>query len=150
MVGIKSGKLLVIACRANSRFIPGVVCSCPKPQPVQRGRNLLVAESLRHLPNDSDRFDIRTPSVFAGCVLLYPEFRMAVSRPVNHQDDLADFLIHVDDDLVNENAYQPLFQSHVGDRKSTRLNSSHLVISYAVFCLKKKKVKSTAVVLTPS
>src|SRR2546426_8350138 len=27
------------------------------------------------------------------------------------------------------------------DRKSTRLNSSHLVISYAVFCLKKKKSK---------
>src|SRR5256885_12925709 len=26
-----------------------------------------------------------------------------------------------------------------GDRKSTRLNSSHLVISYAVFCLKKKQ-----------
>src|SRR5256885_9779279 len=26
------------------------------------------------------------------------------------------------------------------DRKSTRLNSSHLVISYAVFCLKKKKL----------
>src|SRR2546426_4664197 len=30
----------------------------------------------------------------------------------------------------------------VGDRKSTRLNSSHLVISYAVFCLKKKKKKT--------
>src|SRR5256885_16946119 len=30
----------------------------------------------------------------------------------------------------------------VGDRKSTRLNSSHLVISYAVFCLKKKKKKA--------
>src|SRR5256885_1407590 len=29
-----------------------------------------------------------------------------------------------------------------GDRKSTRLNSSHLVISYAVFCLKKKKTPS--------
>src|SRR5256885_13199497 len=28
------------------------------------------------------------------------------------------------------------------DRKSTRLNSSHLVISYAVFCLKKKKNKA--------
>src|SRR5438034_5662078 len=27
------------------------------------------------------------------------------------------------------------------DRKSTRLNSSHTVISYAVFCLKKKKLK---------
>src|SRR5947207_5939556 len=29
--------------------------------------------------------------------------------------------------------------SRKGDRKSTRLNSSHTVISYAVFCLKKKK-----------
>src|SRR3989454_5177545 len=29
------------------------------------------------------------------------------------------------------------------DRKSTRLNSSHLVISYAVFCLKKKKTNNT-------
>src|SRR6266851_7984137 len=28
-----------------------------------------------------------------------------------------------------------------GDRKSTRLNSSHITISYAVFCLKKKKKK---------
>src|SRR5438132_3136983 len=30
----------------------------------------------------------------------------------------------------------------VGDRKSTRLNSSHTVISYAVFCLKKKKLRT--------
>src|SRR2546426_2440273 len=30
---------------------------------------------------------------------------------------------------------------NVVDRKSTRLNSSHLVISYAVFCLKKKKMR---------
>src|SRR5690348_18106522 len=29
---------------------------------------------------------------------------------------------------------------HLGDRKSTRLNSSHPSISYAVFCLKKKKI----------
>src|SRR5256885_4589683 len=31
------------------------------------------------------------------------------------------------------------------DRKSTRLNSSHLVISYAVFCLKKKKKKKNKI-----
>src|SRR3989454_9186432 len=35
-----------------------------------------------------------------------------------------------------------------GDRKSTRLNSSHLVISYAVFCLK-KKIVSRARILCP-
>src|SRR5256885_11092836 len=34
------------------------------------------------------------------------------------------------------------------DRKSTRLNSSHLVISYAVFCLKKKK--KNYIVYTPA
>src|SRR2546426_2970510 len=32
----------------------------------------------------------------------------------------------------------------IRDRKSTRLNSSHLVISYAVFCLKKKKKSACA------
>src|SRR5256885_13169223 len=32
-----------------------------------------------------------------------------------------------------------IFVQRSPDRKSTRLNSSHLVISYAVFCLKKKK-----------
>src|SRR5947207_5072128 len=34
------------------------------------------------------------------------------------------------------------------DRKSTRLNSSHTVISYAVFCLKKKKKKNKSKTLT--
>src|SRR2546427_6037142 len=33
----------------------------------------------------------------------------------------------------------PAFMGCMGDRKSTRLNSSHSQISYAVFCLKKKK-----------
>src|SRR2546426_4470087 len=35
------------------------------------------------------------------------------------------------------------FMISIQDRKSTRLNSSHLVISYAVFCLKKKKKHKT-------
>src|SRR5690348_17434455 len=36
----------------------------------------------------------------------------------------------------------------VGDRKSTRLNSSHPSISYAVFCLKKKNIPNTSLKLT--
>src|SRR5260221_3330452 len=35
-----------------------------------------------------------------------------------------------------------------GDRKSTRLNSSHTVISYAVFCLKKKKNNDVMLAVT--
>src|SRR5258708_22070004 len=36
------------------------------------------------------------------------------------------------------------FEASYRDRKSTRLNSSHQIISYAVFCLKKKKYKIRA------
>src|SRR2546426_8587271 len=42
--------------------------------------------------------------------------------------------------LTNRVIVSPMCQ--YVDRKSTRLNSSHLVISYAVFCLKKKKKTS--------
>src|SRR5258708_13513548 len=37
-----------------------------------------------------------------------------------------------------------------GDRKSTRLNSSHQIISYAVFCLKKKKITPRSYPHTPA
>src|SRR5256885_8662941 len=43
-------------------------------------------------------------------------------------------------DLVTSSARAATAEA-AQDRKSTRLNSSHLVISYAVFCLKKKKKK---------
>src|SRR5258705_9816136 len=43
------------------------------------------------------------------------------------------------DRLVDHVARDPLAAVGHRDRKSTRLNSSHLGISYAVFCLKKKK-----------
>src|SRR5688500_4993251 len=43
--------------------------------------------------------------------------------------------------LLFESTPQPIWV--YGDRKSTRLNSSHLVISYAVFCLKKKKHRNS-------
>src|SRR5436305_3801481 len=50
-----------------------------------------------------------------------------------------------DVDVARRHPSRPLFAEHgIGlrparDRKSTRLNSSHVRISYAVFCLKKKK-----------
>src|SRR5256885_1202758 len=42
-----------------------------------------------------------------------------------------------------EVGYYPVRPTPAGDRKSTRLNSSHLVISYAVFCLKKKNFQTS-------
>src|SRR2546426_5415884 len=43
--------------------------------------------------------------------------------------------------IYNNTANAIFLKGNLRDRKSTRLNSSHLVISYAVFCLKKKKIK---------
>src|SRR3712207_7332422 len=42
-------------------------------------------------------------------------------------------------------ARQPAVETVPPDRKSTRLNSSHANISYAVFCLKKKKKKEKSI-----
>src|SRR5256885_4753872 len=46
--------------------------------------------------------------------------------------------LSINTDLVRD-ILTRFIRSEITDRKSTRLNSSHLVISYAVFCLKKKK-----------
>src|SRR5438067_3682613 len=43
-----------------------------------------------------------------------------------------------------QRAPEPSRSHRVADRKSTRLNSSHVSISYAVFCLKKKIIGNTA------
>src|SRR3712207_7823537 len=53
-------------------------------------------------------------------------------------DDLVVVPLLVIGDLVGRDGGQDVLEQ-VQDRKSTRLNSSHANISYAVFCLKKKK-----------
>src|SRR5205807_10100973 len=63
---------------------------------------------------------------------LYQKFRPQASQ---HR------LVWVGRDACGRNFWYRSIVNSV-DRKSTRLNSSHLVISYAVFCLKKKKMTS--------
>src|SRR5256885_2543203 len=59
-------------------------------------------------------------------------FRSLEAGQVRHRD--------VEDGDVRIALGRELQRLRAVDRKSTRLNSSHLVISYAVFCLKKKKL----------
>src|SRR2546430_9611450 len=47
---------------------------------------------------------------------------------------------------IQDDSFLLIFNAGGEDRKSTRLNSSHSQISYAVFCLKKKKKKTTLLV----
>src|SRR5256885_10510783 len=78
---------------------------------------------------------IRRPprsTLFPYTTLFRSEGLQHVDRgDVDARDDLAD-------GLVGQEVDQRLHLRKLRDRKSTRLNSSHLVISYAVFCLKKK------------
>src|SRR5436190_6311564 len=60
------------------------------------------------------------------------------TMPISH---IEHFLIAADDLDATRDWY-----ARVLDRKRTRLNSSHTVISYAVFCLKKKKMKTTVTI----
>src|SRR3989454_3523696 len=78
------------------------------------------------VPDEAGDEDVGRPSVHLGrCA------HLAQPPPLEDRDALAHG--HGLDLIVGH-------VHHGRDRKSTRLNSSHLVISYAVFCLKKKKV----------
>src|SRR3712207_7048528 len=61
-----------------------------------------------------------------------------VGRVVGRGHVLGQQAVHKVGDLVEPDG-GPVQRGKVKDRKSTRLNSSHANISYAVFCLKKKK-----------
>src|SRR3712207_7129629 len=52
--------------------------------------------------------------------------------------------------LAQRECARPGFHEQRIDRKSTRLNSSHANISYAVFCLKKKKSSQISIPTSPS
>src|SRR5690625_6556040 len=54
-------------------------------------------------------------------------------------EDMNELLVSLNNTEHEEQLIKDLLQN-VLDRKSTRLNSSHVAISYAVFCLKKKKI----------
>src|SRR5690349_22046645 len=63
----------------------------------------------------------------AGAPQAEEDLALAARRADAHRSVRADHVLH------------HAGANPVGDRKSTRLNSSHVEISYAVFCLKKKK-----------
>src|SRR5258708_30475977 len=67
---------------------------------------------------------------------LFPYTTLFRSKVMNLFNQRGDWTVEV---RGGQTAIWPPRTSTVQDRKSTRLNSSHQIISYAVFCLKKKK-----------
>src|SRR5256885_7989203 len=69
----------------------------------------------------------------------HPSFWLLVPKPAPFRDSLLSPGHFCTSQIARISTVCDAWFDHSGDRKSTRLNSSHLVISYAVFCLKKKK-----------
>src|SRR5256885_10253437 len=70
---------------------------------------------------------------------------ISIEQPEVHihprlQADLGDLIAEATKPPYGHRFLIETHSEHLVDRKSTRLNSSHLVISYAVFCLKKKNI----------
>src|SRR5258708_13909351 len=62
--------------------------------------------------------------------------KLVITFPPGGSTDIAARILQP---RLGEVAARPVIVENRPDRKSTRLNSSHQIISYAVFCLKKKK-----------
>src|SRR3712207_7682886 len=58
----------------------------------------------------------------------FPRSKLMIIKTISLSEDSPEIMVHFE------------FITSNGDRKSTRLNSSHVNISYAVFCLKKKNI----------
>src|SRR5256885_1977417 len=77
---------------------------------------------------------------FAGLIDVQDRMLYNRSYTTGHKAHRARATIEIGEAVGWEAAHDVLYAGALDmDRKSTRLNSSHLVISYAVFCLKKKK-----------
>src|SRR3712207_8519470 len=88
--------------------------------------------------NDTATTEIYTLSLH-DALPIFVESQCAVAGifDAGTEHDMAFFLLRLTEISLTQPAVRRLEQ----DRKSTRLNSSHANISYAVFCLKKKKKK---------
>src|SRR5699024_8995040 len=109
------------------------------------GRTLFPAHVVRFFPQyAAARRAIDTGAVGQLAVLRFERTGSLPDRSWYADDDLSggivvDQMIHdIDQALWMAGPVERVYAQQSIDRKSTRLNSSHVSISYAVFCLKKK------------
>src|SRR3712207_7512973 len=85
-------------------------------------------------------------TLFRSFVQLRVERRILRTSPVKNSRKFTCRILHSSGPKEPESAHRPGPVPNPKDRKSTRLNFSHANISYAVFCLKKKKRSQTLLI----
>src|SRR5438132_4510302 len=98
----------------------------------------LFNKSLFSFFHDTATTDIYTLSLHDALPISQMELQLAQALAAKDATKALELAEH---GLVNGVSQEVVNIINTLDRKSTRLNSSHTVISYAVFCLKKKKKK---------
>src|SRR5437899_9716915 len=88
-----------------------------------------------------DECVVRVQKVHDAAIFAYraPDEQLRLTlEPLDQAQVVIRITVLIDHNFLDATQVQPLTCKVIQDRKSTRLNSSHLGISYAVFCLKKK------------
>src|SRR5437762_7970556 len=104
---------MIAADRANASFIPRIAWAGPQSETIQRRGDLVVGKSARHSTQDLDRAKVSAAVVPAGNVFLHAQFGVAPAGPMNQQHDFSRGLIHIGDDLFDQNAYDSLLEPQV-------------------------------------
>src|SRR5207249_12212209 len=119
-------------CRESTRLRSGHHDGCRRGEPLCRDD--LLAEPGGNRDRDTA---VHVPRTAAGTPCGSPQRRL-LARRRDLRDGHGPTSLHRQDPCRSRFVDPPRL-AEAGDRKSTRLNSSHVSISYAVFCLKKKK-----------
>src|SRR3989454_12309713 len=105
---------------------------------LRRAAAVAVWYSVLARPSSAQQRDTTAPPRDSLKVYTLPPAVVSVTR-ANPPISKIPLAVHLVDKTEISRARPTWGLDEALDRKSTRLNSSHLVISYAVFCLKKKK-----------
>jgi hypothetical protein len=98
---------------SDAELVPSVASAGAEFHSVQSRRNFLIRPPSRHSADHIHCVLICAPAVMTRPVLWNAEFRVTSPRPVDRQDDLAFGLVDVGNDLLYENADNPLLDPHI-------------------------------------
>src|SRR5690606_39630514 len=106
-------------------------------EPIAQQKGLTLSSHIHHidysLEGDAEKIQQILSILLSNAIKFTPTGQVSITSQLTHFDHSNRWQIRIKDSGIGIDSR---------DRKSTRLNSSHVKISYAVFCLKKKKKKS--------
>src|SRR5262245_5733017 len=114
--GITGGQIESTAELAYARPGPVVARAGAPAEEIELHRNRVIVPAAGHPPHQRDRLGIGAPFRATAPWRGDPQLRMAAALPMNHEDDLSRGIIDVDDDLLDQDPDNALFQTHVGRR----------------------------------